>query len=135
MRILLDTDVLVDVALDRMPHAEPAVELLNRLEQKPGEGFVAWHTISNLYYLTVPSRGPSETRGFVVELARFINVAPTNTESLRYAARLHMRDFEDAMQVAAAAACGVHVIATRNVRDFRNAPVRAARPEVLLREL
>ena len=33
--ILLDTDVLIDVALDRAPHAEPAAELLTYLERHP----------------------------------------------------------------------------------------------------
>jgi len=46
-----------------------------------------------------------------------------------------MADFEDAMQVAAAAACRAEVIATRNLRDFARSPIRAASPERLLREL
>ena len=47
MIILIDTDVLIDVALDREPFAENAAALLDRLEQDPGKGFVAWHSISN----------------------------------------------------------------------------------------
>ena len=46
-----------------------------------------------------------------------------------------MKDFEDALQVAAAMAAGAEVIATRNVRDYAHAPIRAASPEALLREL
>jgi hypothetical protein len=46
-----------------------------------------------------------------------------------------MRDFEDALQVAAAVACGSNTIATRNVRDYARAPVRAATPTILLKEL
>jgi hypothetical protein len=45
-----------------------------------------------------------------------------------------MRDFEDALQVAAADACGATTIATRNVRDYARAPVRATTPTTLLKE-
>jgi len=48
---------------------------------------------------------------------------------------LNMKDFEDAMQVAAAAAWRADVIATRNLRDCANAPVRAAKPESIVDEL
>jgi hypothetical protein len=43
-----------------------------------------------------------------------------------------MRDFEDAMQVVAAEACGADVIATRNIRDYARSPLRAATPKALM---
>ncbi len=69
------------------------------------------------------------------DLTRFVQVAPTTTESLRYAAQLPMRDFEDALQVSAAAACGAEVIATRNLHDYTRSPIRARKPGTLLRKL
>jgi len=133
--ILLETDVLVDLALDRSPYAGAAGELLDALERSPRSAFVAWHTVSNFYYLVAPKRGQDDAKAFLLDLTQFADVAPVTTESLRYAARLTMKDFEDAMQVAAAAACGASVIATRNVRDYASSPIRAATPESLLREL
>ncbi len=135
MIVLLDTDILVDVALDREPYAENAAALLDALEHRPGSAFIAWHTVSNFYYLLAPKRGRSGARAFLVDLSRFVEVARTTTESLRYAAQLKMKDFEDAMQVAAAAACEADVIATRNVRDYARSPIRAATPGALLDEL
>jgi predicted nucleic acid-binding protein len=44
MIVLLDTDVLIDIALDRTPHAEAATKLLEGLENRRGKGFVAWHS-------------------------------------------------------------------------------------------
>jgi len=130
--LLLDTDVLVDLALDRAPHAEAAAALLDRLQHRPKEGFVAWHSISNFYYLVAPRQGRSATMDFIMDLTEFIEIAPTSTESLRYAAQLPLKDFEDAMQVAAATACGAERIATRNLRDYRNSPIKALSPKSLL---
>jgi predicted nucleic acid-binding protein len=133
--VLLDTDVLIDVALDRAPHAEPAAGLLDLLERRSGSAFVAWHTIANFYYLVAPTRGGRPTRDFVLDLLRFAAAAPATTEALRRATRLQMRDFEDAMQVVAAEACGAEVIATRNIRDYARSPLRAATPKTLVSEL
>jgi predicted nucleic acid-binding protein len=127
--ILLDTDVLIDIALDRRPHASSASELLDRIEHGAESACIAWHSVSNLYYIVAPARGGVSTRDFVVELTRFVGVAITDTEALRYAAALPMADFEDAMQVAAARACGARHIVTRNVRDYERAPIRAVDPQ------
>jgi predicted nucleic acid-binding protein len=133
--ILLDADVILDVALDRTPHADASAALLLRLERRPYRAFVAWHTLANLYYLLRPARGPGDAREFLVGLTTILLVAPTNTEDLRFAASLEMEDFEDAMQVAAARACGVPVIATRNLRHYRRAPIKARTPTQLLDDL
>ena len=126
--MLLDTDVLIDVALDRLPHSETASELLDQLEQGMGSACVAWHSLSNLYYVTTPALGRIEARDFVVDLTRFVEVATTGTESIRYAAGLPMADFEDAMQVAAAHACGAQCIVTRNLGDYARSPIAAVSP-------
>ena len=133
--ILLDTDVLLDVALDRAPHAEASAALLELLERRPRMAFVSWHTVANFFYLARPSRGAQQSREFLTDLTGFVSVAPTDTEDLRYAASLALPDLEDAMQVAAARACGAQYIATRNVKDFRKSPVPARTPEELLEEL
>ncbi len=132
MNVLLDTDVLVDIALDRAPFADPAGRLLDLLERRRASGFLAWHSVANFYYLVAPRRGRPGARTFLLDLARFIEIAPTTTESLLQAGRLDLRDFEDAMQVAAGLACSADVIATRNIRDYRGAPIEALRPEDLV---
>ncbi len=75
--------------------------------------------------------GRDDARAFLLELIDFVDVAPTTTESLRQAGRLGLADFEDAMQVAAGIACSADAIATRNARDYKNAPIEAVTPEVL----
>ncbi len=135
MKVLLDTDVLVDVALDRKPHAASASALVDALERRPGAGFIAWHSISNFYYLVAPSRGKTSARSFLLDLATFVDVSATTTESLRFAGGLDMKDFEDALQVAAAVACGADFIVTRNLRDYAKAPVRAIDPTSALQQL
>lgn len=133
--ILLDTDVLVDVALDRGVHAESAAQLLDRVENGDVRAAVAWHSMSNLYYLVAPAHGGVRTRDFILQLVSFVDVAKTDTEAMRYAAELPLADFEDAMQVAAACACGARWIVTRNLRDYTRSPIPAVSPRQALTEL
>ena len=133
--ILLDTDVLLDVGLARQPYAPIMVEVLNLLERSQERTFIAWHTISNLFYLIDRARGGAAAREFILELIRFVSVAPTGTEAVRYAASLPMADFEDAMQVAAARACGAEHIVTRNLSDFERSPIPAVTPQEALARL
>lgn len=133
--ILLGADVILDVAIDRDPHAEASAALLHHLERRPFGAFVAWHTLSNLYYLLRPARGQDDARAFLRALTDFVRVAPTDTDAFRLALALPVKDLEDAMQVAAAQACGARFIATRNVAAFRHSPVPARSPAELLDEL
>lgn len=135
MRILIDTDVLLDIALDRKPHSGPSGRLLDYLQRRPGTGCFAWHTASNLHYLTTAGRSGFDAKSFLASLSSFLDVAPASTPALRFALNLDMTDFEDAMQAAAASAWGADVIATRNLRDFRKSPIPAQSPASLLRTL
>ena len=127
--ILLDTDVLIDIALDRHPHSEPVVELFDLIERGVESASIAWHSISNLYYIVRPSHGDTDTREFIRELTEFVQVAETDTQSIRYAIQLPMADFEDAMQVAAARSCNAQLIVTRNIRDYQQSPIPAITPQ------
>ena len=134
-RWLLDTDVLVDVALEREQHAGPSGEAINLLQRERESLFVAWHTVSNLYYNIARQRSAAVARDVVANLLNFVDVVPTGTEDLRHALTLPMTDFEDAMQAAAARACDARFIVTRNVRDFAQSPIPSITPADVVAEL
>ena len=133
--MLLDTDILIDVALDRRPHSEASSEILEWVESGGESACVAWHTISNFHYMVNRELGGDSALRFILDLTRFVSVAVTDTDSVRYAARLPMPDFEDAMQVAAARACGARFIITRNIRHYRQSPIPAVTPAQALDEM
>lgn len=133
--MLIDTNILVDAALERPPFFRQSRNLLQLLAQTPARGFVAWHTISTYHYLVARTFGSEHARRLVEAFSEFLTVAPSSQESLLYALSLPMADFEDAMQVAAARAAGVEHIVTRDARDFANSPIPAITPEQAILEL
>ena len=134
-RWLVDTDVLIDVALSRKPffiHSSVVIDLL----RERGEAlFVAWHTVSNLFYNVQRQRNADFARRVVADLMTYAQVAGTGTDDLRFALSLPMDDFEDAMQVAAARACEAEFIVTRNEGDFAVSPIPVLSPADALAEL
>lgn len=128
MRALLDTDVLLDVALAREPHAAASAEVL-RWAESGGVAAVAWHTLTNCAYLLKGGGRP-----FLERLLRLVEVAPVTTADARRALALPVSDIEDAFQIAAALAWGADAIVTRNVSDFRRSPVRALSPAAFLKQ-
>ena len=126
--ILLDTDVLVDAALEDGEHGEVAKELLRTMRQGSEPAAIAWHSVSNLHYVVGRRRGAQYALAFISDLVRYVHVVPTGNDDVYYALDLPMSDFEDAMQVAAASAAGARLIVTRNLTDFRNSPIPASSP-------
>lgn len=124
MKLLLDTDILLDIALERSEFFEESARVLDWAEAAPGQAAVAWHSLSNLAYLVRP-----DARPFLEELLEFVEVAPTTTADARRALALTMSDFEDALQVVAAQAFGASFIITRNLAHYRRSPLPALTPK------
>lgn len=133
--IHIDTDVLVDVVEDRRPFSEASTRFLDLISAGAEPACVAWHTISNLHYVAKPRPEYPDTRSFIENLVRLVTVVPTSNADVLQALRLDMRDFEDAMQVAAAIAAGARLIVTRDLDDYRNSPIRTISPAQAVTEL
>ena len=133
--MLIDNNILLDSTLNRPPNPQAARDLINRIEATSTTAFVAWHSIATFFYIVERDIDRATALAAITHLTGFLTVAPVGHESLRYALTLPMRDFEDAMQVAAARDAGALHIITRNTRDFVNSPIPAVTPEQALREL
>ncbi len=133
MKIFIDTDILIDVALDRTPFSNDASLLLDKLEMKQADGFIAWHSLSNLYYICSSSIHDKKLKEYIKELLSFVSVSETTTKDAIYALGLNVGDFEDAMQISAAISCKADFVVTRNIRDFKHSPVPPCLPGEIIR--
>lgn len=126
MKVLLDTDILLDVALNRAPHVKHSAEVLRWAEESRG-AFIAWHSIANCAYLLKDGH-----RRFLGLLMSFVTVATVGDREAHAALDYPMKDLEDALQAAAAVASGSQYIITRNLPDFRKSPIKAVSPRQFL---
>ena len=131
MRLLIDINVLLDVALQR-PRAPASARLLG-LCGRQHEAWLAWHSVATLAYLIERQQSAISGRDFIRGMLDWADVAQTGRAEALAALDLPMSDFEDALQAAAAMACGAQFVITRNERDFKNSPVPALSPDDFLR--
>lgn len=129
MKVLLDSDVLLDVALAREPHVKASADVL-RWAESGGDAAVAWHSLTNCAYLL---KGSGRT--FIEQLLEIVTVATVGDADARRAMGLPMRDIEDAFQSAAALAWNADFIITRNLTDYRHSPVPAVTPVAFLKKI
>lgn len=129
MKGLIDTDVLLDVAL-RHPSFFARNEDVLRWAEKGGKAAIAWHSISNCAYLL-----KDDGREFLRMLLSIVEVVPVASKDANRALELPMNDLEDAMQTSAALSWGADFIITRNLADYRKSPVPAASPKKFLDQL
>ncbi len=133
MNILLDTDILIDVALKREAFFSFSASVINTAEKRDFSAFIAWHSISNFYYLVSSPGKKNKAKLFIKELLEFVQIAPTVTSDAKWALSLDLPDFEDALQVSAASACHAQMIITRNIKHYKKSPIRAITPEDFLK--
>ncbi len=123
-RLLVDVNVVLDVLLDRAPHAEMACALWAAVERGAGQGLLPAHGVTTIFYLVAKELGAPRARQAVRALLEVFEVAPVDDAVVRAALDLEWPDFEDAVCAAAAAAAGCEVIVTRDPAGFRGSPVR-----------
>ncbi|MCF3651606.1 PIN domain-containing protein [Synoicihabitans lomoniglobus] len=129
MKIVIDTDVWLDVLLDRPSLAEASGAVLAWAADGPGRGVVAWHSVATLDYFLSRSMPTKAHREFLRDLANGFHVSGGDERDLRRALGWRMADFEDAMVAVVAENVGADWIVTRNVKNFRGSPVKAISPE------
>lgn len=130
MRLLLDINIILDVAFQRP--GEPASSALIASCSQQNQAWLAWHSVATLAYLIEHQLNATTARSIISDLLTWAQVATTGHADAVQALKLPMADFEDALQATAAQACRADYIITRNGRDFAKAPVAALSPEEFL---
>jgi predicted nucleic acid-binding protein len=128
-RVLFDTNVVLDVLLDRQPYVEASAAAWAAVETGVAEGMLAAHAVTTIHYLVRKERGNAKARRIVSAILRVFGVAAVDAAVLQEALELPWPDFEDAVTAAAARAAGCEFIVTRDPKGFRGSPVRSLTPE------
>jgi len=129
--MLVDTNVILDVALDRAPWASAAVLLFDAIGRGNARGFVAAHAVSTVHYLVEKQSGRVIANSALSDLLELLTVVALDGNDFRRALGMDLPD-EDAVQVAACLKCGADFLVTRNAKDFKGSPARIASPGEVL---
>lgn len=123
MKILLDTNIVLDVLMDRLPHSDVAVELFSKVEDGTVIGYLCGTTVTTVFYLAAKTIGAPRAQEEIKKLLSLFEVAPVNRTVLESALVADFDDFEDAVIHEAACHVGADAIVTRNQKDFKKSKI------------
>ena len=134
--VLIDTDVILDFFFDKKPYSESAARILSLCESKTIKGFITPVICSNTYYLLRQTARHEKVIGKLNQLLTILGVLLMDKDVVMQALSSGFKDFEDALQNSAANKSGnIHVIITRNVRDYSKSDIGVLTPENYLKSM
>lgn len=131
MKVLFDTNVILDFLLAREPFAPVARRLVARVERREISGLLGATTVTTLSYLMSRAVGRDAALAAIRRLLTVFLVAPVDGEVLVSATESSFSDFEDAVLHDAALQAGATAIVTRDLRDFASSDLPVLTPAEL----
>lgn len=123
MKILFDTNIVLDVLMDRMPYSDAATVLFSKVEDGSVIGYLCGTTLTTVHYLAAKAIGTARAREEIKNMLSLFEVAPVNRHVLEAALAAGFDDFEDAVIHEAACHVGAEAIVTRNQKDFKTSRI------------
>lgn len=128
MKVLFDTNIILDVLLDRKPFSEDAALLMSKVERSEITGFLGATTITTIHYLASKVLGSELALKHIHSILSLFEIAPVNRIVLANALEAQFTDFEDAVLYEAACHIGAEYIITRNISDFKKSKLPVFTP-------
>lgn len=135
MRVLLDTNIVLDFVLKRQPFFVEADEIFIKLQNNEFAAFVSPITPINVFYTTRKQTNKSAAFAASEELLKLVQIAECDNSVFQNALTLGFNDYEDAVQHECAIAENLDAIVTRNVKDYKNASITIYSPSKFLQVL
>lgn len=132
MKVLIDTNIILDVLCKRPAFYEDSAKIFKLCEVKKISGVISALSIPNIMYIMRKELDADKTKEILDSLMLIFSVADLKADDLKKAADMRFKDYEDAIQSACATRIKANYIVTRNIKDFSESKVTAIKPAELL---
>ncbi len=136
MRVLLDTNIILDFFLEREPFFQEANAIFDAIVSEQVSGFITASSATDIFYICrKQTQNVAESREIITKVLSVLSICTVDRVSLETALNLDMADFEDAVQLACAIQSQLDAIITRNPQDFPTSTVQILLVNQLLPQL
>lgn len=132
MKVLIDTNVILDVLCKRPEFYENSAKIFKLCEIKKISGIVSALSVPNIVYIMRKELDGEKISDILEKLSLIFTIADLKGDDLRKAVKLGFKDYEDALQSVCASRVRADYIVTRNTSDFTGSKVTAVSPLELL---
>jgi predicted nucleic-acid-binding protein len=134
MVVLLDTNILLDFLQNRELDSACANEIIKLCAKQIISGFMAAHSISNMFYILRKDYSVEERKEMLLDLCSIIDIVDIDKQKIIISlSNKDFSDFEDCLQAECAKRVNADYIITRNLKDFTNSPVPSILPDDFLK--
>lgn len=135
MKVLIDTNVILDVLCNRAGFVEDSLRVFKFCEANQITGYISALSVPNIVYIMRKELDKERIKEILATLTALFTVVDLRESDLMKAADLDFADYEDALQSVCAARAKVNYIVTRNIKDFKNSTIPAIKPSELFERI
>ncbi len=118
MKVFIDTNIILDVLLNRYPFADDSEKVLSLCETNVCNGCISVLTVCNLVYILRKFLGSERAETEVGRLLTFLELESVTVSGVKSVLQSEHPDFEDAIQLQSARESGADVVITRDKKGF-----------------
>lgn len=135
MKVLIDTNVILDVLYKREGFYEDSLKIWKLCETRKLDGYISALSIPNIVYILRRELDPEKTLEVINNINLVFKIYDLKFEIIMQAAEKKTKDYEDALQMVTAQKLKASFIVTRNIKDFAGSKIIAVKPSELLERL
>lgn len=133
MKILIDTNIILDVLTKREPFYLNSARVWTFVREEIIEGCISAISVNNLYYILSKLKGLKAAESFIDQILEDFGIIALTKDILKQARTISKKDFEDLIQYFSAIHEGCEGIVTRNKKDFPSIGIKIISPVELLK--
>ena len=131
-KYFVDTDVILDLLSQRVPHFHFSAVLFSLAEMGKFELYTSPKVMVNTFYILRKNLGNENAKNALRKLRIILHVIDSSEKVLDLALNSNFNDFEDAIQYYTALNADIQTIITRNLKDYKAADILVQTPEMFL---
>lgn len=135
MKVLIDTNVILDVLYKREGFYEDSLKIWKLCETRKIDGYISALSIPNIVYILRRELDPEKTLEVINSINLVFKIYDLKFDIIMQAAEKKTKDYEDALQMVTAQKLKASFIVTRNIKDFAGSKIIAVKPSELLERL
>ena len=135
MKVLIDTNGVLDVLYKREGFYEDSLKIWKLCETRKIDGYISALSIPNIVYILRRELDPEKTLEVINNINLVFKIYDLKSEIIMRAAEKKTKDYEDALQMVTAQKLKASFIVTRNIKDFTGSKIIAVKPSELLERL
>lgn len=130
MKILIDTNVILDWIMSREPNTKNTKLILEKCLFEDIQGYITSHTLTDLFYILRKDFSVEKRKQLLELLCQGLEIIPENCEIILCTLRnKNWNDLEDGLQMQCAKEANVNYIITQNLKDFSTSEIQAINEE------